>query len=101
MASLPTCSAATARSGVRSRSSSRSPSCRRCCFGEPEAARGPPGRASPTLASESRCALRLVLADGLEVVHGCVVRDVRSELPALHVGGAVVEARPDSGLDQL
>src|SRR5262245_44625825 len=42
-----------------------------------------------------------VVAHGLEVVRGCEVRDVRSELPGLHVRGAEVEACPDAGLDDL
>ena len=42
-----------------------------------------------------------VIAHGLEVVRGREVRDVRSELPALHVRGAEVEARPDARLDEL
>ena len=41
------------------------------------------------------------MAYGLEVVRGREVRDVRSELPALHVRGAEVEARPDARLDEL
>jgi hypothetical protein len=42
-----------------------------------------------------------VVAHGLEVVRGREVRDVRSELPALHVRGAEVKARPDARFDEL
>ena len=42
-----------------------------------------------------------VVAHGLEVVRGCVIRDVRSELDRLHVGCAEVEPRPDACLDDF
>jgi hypothetical protein len=42
-----------------------------------------------------------VIAHGLEVVRGHEVRDIRTELPALHVRGAEMEPRPDARLDYL
>src|SRR5829696_9802123 len=55
--------------------------------------------------SRPRCASahrpELVLPDGLEVVPCHVLGDVPAEDDRLHVGGAVVEAGPDAGLDDL
>jgi hypothetical protein len=37
----------------------------------------------------------------LEVILDHVVGDIRAELPGLDVGGAVVQARPNPGVDEL
>lgn len=59
-------------------------------------------RSGPSLHSRlGGIACRSVVAHGLEVVCGCEVRDVCSELPALHVRVAEVEARPDARQDEL
>src|SRR3954454_16374973 len=42
-----------------------------------------------------------VVAHGLEVVRGCVIRNAGSELDRLQIGCAEVESRPDTGLDDL
>src|SRR4051794_30062 len=60
---------------------------------------GPPERAFSVVSCGVVCGS--VVAHGLEVVRGCVIRGVRSELNRLHVGCPVVEPRPDACLDDL